>query len=173
MTDIPASPPASSAARLGVMLMLLGMVMFSLNDVLGKWLVATYSVGQLMLIRSLAAIVDRSVDVLVEHVRGQHQHFAFIVRERAAGPLSVREEIRRQIELFERELATDLDQLPGTDPWSAEDLRTLSKLIVGAMVSTAEALLSAPASHEKAIAETARTQLRMVLVGALNWKSRA
>ncbi len=42
---------------MGVLLMLLGMVMFSLNDVLGKWLVAAYSPSQLMLIRSLAAIV--------------------------------------------------------------------------------------------------------------------
>ena len=57
MTDITASSPATGAARLGVLLMLLGMVMFSLNDVLGKWLVSTYSVGQLMLIRSLAATV--------------------------------------------------------------------------------------------------------------------
>jgi drug/metabolite transporter (DMT)-like permease len=57
MSDIAASPPASGSARLGVLLMLLGMVMFSLNDVLGKWLVATYSVGQLMLIRSFAALV--------------------------------------------------------------------------------------------------------------------
>lgn len=57
MTDITASSPASGSARLGVLLMLLGMVMFSLNDVLGKWLVATYSVGQLMLIRSIAALI--------------------------------------------------------------------------------------------------------------------
>jgi drug/metabolite transporter (DMT)-like permease len=57
MTDITASSPVSGTARLGVLLMLLGMVMFSLNDVLGKWLVATYSVGQLMLIRSLAAML--------------------------------------------------------------------------------------------------------------------
>jgi drug/metabolite transporter (DMT)-like permease len=57
MTDTAAATPASGSARLGVLLMLLGMVMFSLNDVLGKWLVSTYSVGQLMLIRSLAAIV--------------------------------------------------------------------------------------------------------------------
>jgi len=57
MTDTAAAMPASGSARLGVLLMLLGMVMFSLNDVLGKWLVSTYSVGQLMLIRSLAAIV--------------------------------------------------------------------------------------------------------------------
>jgi drug/metabolite transporter (DMT)-like permease len=37
--------------------MLLGMFMFSVNDVLGKWLVATYTVGQVLLIRSLAALV--------------------------------------------------------------------------------------------------------------------
>lgn len=57
MTDTAAATPATGSARLGVLLMLLGMVMFSLNDVLGKWLVSTYSVGQLMLIRSLAAMV--------------------------------------------------------------------------------------------------------------------
>ena len=57
MADTTVSSPASGSARLGVLLMLLGMVMFSLNDVLGKWLVATYSVGQLMLIRSIAALV--------------------------------------------------------------------------------------------------------------------
>ncbi len=31
--------------------------MFALNDVLGKWLVATYSVGQLLVLRSAAALV--------------------------------------------------------------------------------------------------------------------
>jgi drug/metabolite transporter (DMT)-like permease len=45
----------AGAARSGVLIMLLGMLMFSLNDVMGKWLVATYSVGQVVLIRSLAA----------------------------------------------------------------------------------------------------------------------
>ncbi|WP_034854415.1 DMT family transporter [Sinorhizobium sojae] len=44
-----------STARTGVLIMLLGMLMFSLNDVMGKWLVATYSVGQVVLIRSIAA----------------------------------------------------------------------------------------------------------------------
>ena len=118
-------------------------------------------------------IVDRSVDVLVEHVRAHRQHFAFIARERAAGPPGVRTAIRHQIELFERELATDLDRLPGTDPWSADDLRILSSLIVTAMVATAESLLGAADGAEEQILHTARTQLRMVLVGALNWRSRS
>jgi len=124
---------------------------------------------------SYAHIVDRSITVLVEHVHQQRAHFLFIARERAAGPPAVREAIRHEIELCERELATDLARLPGTDAWSAEDLRILSNLIVMAMVATAEAILNAPPrpDAEKQVVETARTQLRMVLVGARNWQSRS
>lgn len=46
-----------SPARLGMLIMLLGMFLFSLNDAMGKWLVATYSVGQVLLIRSAVALV--------------------------------------------------------------------------------------------------------------------
>jgi drug/metabolite transporter (DMT)-like permease len=57
--------PASSRARrtglspaaLGIALMLLGMFLFSVNDAMGKLLVATYPVGQVLLIRSAAALV--------------------------------------------------------------------------------------------------------------------
>ncbi|WP_243373500.1 DMT family transporter [Microvirga solisilvae] len=45
-----------SGALVGIGLMLLGMFMFSVNDVMGKWLVATYSVGQVLLLRSIAAL---------------------------------------------------------------------------------------------------------------------
>ncbi|RFC68613.1 MULTISPECIES: DMT family transporter [Mesorhizobium] len=48
---------ASDRSKIGVMLMLLAVLMFSLNDVLGKYLVASYSVGQLLLIRSTAAVL--------------------------------------------------------------------------------------------------------------------
>ncbi|HWJ66336.1 MAG TPA: TetR family transcriptional regulator [Nocardioides sp.] len=118
-------------------------------------------------------IIDGSVTVLVEQVHGNHAHFGFIARERFAGPVAVRAAIARGIELAELELATDLAHLPGTDQWSDEDLRTLSSLIVGAMVTTAERLITAgPGSvAEKRIADTARAQLRMMLVGAMNWRS--
>ena len=123
---------------------------------------------------SLGSIVDRSVETLVEHVHQQRAHFLFIARERAAGPLSVREAIRHEIELCERELAADVARLPGTEAWSAEDLRVLSNLIVTAMVATAEQIMVAVGrpGAEKQIVENARTQLRMVLVGASNWQSR-
>ena len=37
--------------------MLAGIALFSINDALGKWLLATYSVAELLLIRSVAALI--------------------------------------------------------------------------------------------------------------------
>jgi drug/metabolite transporter (DMT)-like permease len=55
----PARPSRAglSPVALGISLMLLGMFLFSLNDAIGKWLVATYSVGQVLLIRSATALL--------------------------------------------------------------------------------------------------------------------
>jgi drug/metabolite transporter (DMT)-like permease len=50
-------PRPQAATATAVAAMLLGMLMFSINDVMGKWLVATYSVGQLLFLRSLAAVL--------------------------------------------------------------------------------------------------------------------
>ena len=51
----------------------------------------------------------------------------------------------------------------------------LSNLIVTAMVATAEEIISAPPRRpdvEREIVRTAAQQLRMIIVGALNWRSR-
>jgi drug/metabolite transporter (DMT)-like permease len=64
--DLAGVPEAKSASSrdliqqnipLGIALMMLAIFMYVANDVMGKWLVATYSVGQVLLIRSLAGIV--------------------------------------------------------------------------------------------------------------------
>jgi S-adenosylmethionine uptake transporter len=44
---------ADSLVLTGILLMLFGDFMFTLNDALGKWLVASFSVGQVVLIRSV------------------------------------------------------------------------------------------------------------------------
>jgi drug/metabolite transporter (DMT)-like permease len=58
MTSPPA-PAKSSADRplAGIGWMLAGIAIFCFNDALGKWLVAKYSVGELLLVRSAAALV--------------------------------------------------------------------------------------------------------------------
>lgn len=48
---------AMSSNLLGACVMLLGMAVFAANDAIGKWLVADYGVGQVVLLRSLAALL--------------------------------------------------------------------------------------------------------------------
>ncbi|WP_370249542.1 TetR family transcriptional regulator [Nocardioides sp.] len=152
----------------------------SLED-LGLELVDESFVSLRMMLRDVrrndpafADIVDRSVDTLVSHVHQRRAHFAFIARERSAGPVVVRERIRDEIELCERELAVDLARLTGPAPWSEHDLQVLANLMVTAMVATAEAVLLSAGrpDMEKYVTERARTQLRMALIGALQWRSR-
>jgi drug/metabolite transporter (DMT)-like permease len=57
MTPLSVQGAARSATLAGIGLMLLGIFLFSCNDVLGKWMLSTYSVGQMLLIRSLAAML--------------------------------------------------------------------------------------------------------------------
>ena len=47
----------TSLATNGVIVALVGMLLFALNDTMGKWLVSTYSVGQVVLLRSVAALI--------------------------------------------------------------------------------------------------------------------
>lgn len=121
---------------------------------------------------TFADIIERSVDVLADHVRNNRGHFAFITRERSSGPSPVRDAVRRQLELFERELATDLARFPAPH-WSNEDFQVIANLIVGAMVNTVIDLIEAPPSDAavRALHDRAERQLRMVVVGALQWRS--
>ena len=51
------STPAPNNHLAGILLMAAAVLCFTLNDVLGKWLVATYSVAQVLVLRSIAALV--------------------------------------------------------------------------------------------------------------------
>jgi len=58
MTSLPAnSKRATNAALAGIGLMASGVALFAMNDALGKWLLVDYSVGELLLIRSVAALI--------------------------------------------------------------------------------------------------------------------
>src|SRR5260221_9607730 len=53
----PSTYDERSARLAGIGLMLLSIFMFSFSDALGKFMVATYSVGQLLLLRACAALI--------------------------------------------------------------------------------------------------------------------
>lgn len=59
-SDMQPQPTATGLKNfvlLGVVLMLLGDFLFALNDAMGKWLVTSFSVGQVLLIRSLGCFI--------------------------------------------------------------------------------------------------------------------
>ena len=154
---------------------------FSSVDELGLALVDRSFASLRQLIREvrrgnpgLHGVIQSSVAVLVEHVHSDRTYFRFIARERFGGVPVVRQAIRHELELFERELATDLARMPNLETWTAEDLRVMANLIVNAMVSTAEDILDAPPERpevEREIVLTAEKQLRLIVVGAANWRS--
>ena len=57
VSTTPSDSTERRAALAGIGLMAAGIFMFAVNDALGKWLVATFSVGQVLLIRSFAALL--------------------------------------------------------------------------------------------------------------------
>ena len=54
--DATAAAAERRAATAGILVMLASVLLYSLNDVLGKWLVTAYAVGQVMVLRSLGAL---------------------------------------------------------------------------------------------------------------------
>lgn len=121
----------------------------------------------------IGGVISGSVAILVQHAHRQEAHFRFIARERVSGPPAVREAIRHGLELFERELATDLARMPGLERWGAEDLRLLAGLFVNLMVSAGGDMVS-PEAEDPAVRrdmeQTLRHQARMIVVGAAGWE---
>jgi AcrR family transcriptional regulator len=115
-------------------------------------------------------LIDESLAVLAEHVRSHPAHYSFVARERTAGPGRVRDAIRHEIELITLELTADIGRFPGTEAFSTQHLSLLADLIVSFVVTTAERLVDDPGAEDRILADS-RTQLRMLLVGALNWRS--
>lgn len=116
-------------------------------------------------------VIDGSLPIVAQHVREHRSHYAFIARERVAGPPRVRAAIAHEVDEITRELATDIARTGAAEHYSATDIDLLADLVVSFVVTIAERLVHDPNSEDRTLAQ-ARTQLRMLLVGALGWRSR-
>ncbi|GAA0437746.1 TetR family transcriptional regulator [Streptomyces luteireticuli] len=114
-------------------------------------------------------LIDRSVEVVAEHVRAHRAHVRFLARERHGGVRAVREAIAAELERFGDEVAEALGAQEASRGWSREDVRMLAGLYVDHLVMTASALLEAAPGGEGRIADTARRQLRLISRGRRHW----
>ncbi|GAA1075081.1 TetR family transcriptional regulator [Kitasatospora arboriphila] len=114
-------------------------------------------------------LIDRSVELIADHVREHPAHVRFLARERHGGVRAVREAIAAEFERFADEVAAGLGAQPASEGWSRADVRMLAELYVEHMVATAAAFLEAGPAGEARIARTARTQLRLITTGRRHW----
>ncbi|OUZ09455.1 hypothetical protein BHE97_10380 [Aeromicrobium sp. PE09-221] len=119
-------------------------------------------------------IIDAAADVLVEAVKENKAHFAFVARERVGGSAAVREAIAHELDLFVSELAVVLARLPNIENWSSDDVHMVARLFVRNMVANAEEVVEMPDDRpdlEAQIKEGARRQMRLIVLGFEKWHS--
>jgi AcrR family transcriptional regulator len=126
-------------------------------------------------------VINRSVDVIAQHVHEQPTHFRFLARERHEGVAAVRAAIGAELDGFVRDLVEDLSAQPESIGWSAAEVRVLAELYVNHTMLTATAILEAttgdPQSRavsgarrgEQDILDAARMQLRLISLGRRHW----
>jgi AcrR family transcriptional regulator len=124
-------------------------------------------------------IIQRSVRILVGHVRANPLHFTFVARVRSSANGVLRHAVRTEIRLLTSELATDLARFPVLREWTTEDLQMLAGVLVNTMIVIVEDILELPASGlngdgAEALADISRIaekQLRLPLLAVPGWRS--
>jgi len=113
--------------------------------------------------------IRASAATLVRHVRTHEPHYRFIARERSGGLASLRAAIAEEIESFSTMVVGDLRRYPVIGELDTPALEMVSGLIVTVLVATAERLLDAPRGDEDRIRRTTEDQMRVIVLGALQW----
>ncbi|RKE18920.1 TetR family transcriptional regulator [Streptomyces sp. TLI_171] len=116
-------------------------------------------------------LIDRSVEVIAAHVAAHTAHIRFLARERHGGVKPVRDAVAAELHRFAEELAGLLAVQPDTADWPPADRGMLAQLYVDRMVSTALAMVEAEPAERAVLADTVRTQLRLINLGSRHWKA--
>lgn len=120
-------------------------------------------------------IIADTVTILAKQVRGHPEQFHFLTRERYGGVGSVRRAIATELRLFTSDLTIDLARLTTGYDWSTDDLEMAADLMVAAMLNAVTGLLESDARHPEdaeSILDLAERQLRLIVLGMAEWRSK-
>lgn len=120
-------------------------------------------------------IIADTMSVMAKQVRGHQDQFRFLTRERYGGVPAVRRAIATELRLFTSDLTIDLARLTTGYDWSTDDLEMTANLMVSLMLATVTDVLETdPRRTEDAerIMATAQKQLRLVVLGMGQWRSK-
>lgn len=118
-------------------------------------------------------IIAHSVQIYREFVREHRLHLLFMAGERWGGSPLIRRSIRYETQHFATEMAQDLRELSLLPGLSMATLQMVCGLVVNTMLNAASDYLDLPADQPQAedeLTETFVRQLRVIFLGATQWK---
>ena len=118
-------------------------------------------------------MLRRSVQVYHQYVKQNRLQFLFISSERSGGSRLLRMAIRSEVTHFTHEMAQDFRRLGAYPELPTATLQMICGLIVTTMLAAAPEMLDLPPGQpllEAEMTETFVRQLRLVLLGAANWR---
>ena len=121
----------------------------------------------------LKGLVRYSVELFAHYVRDNRLLFQFVVKERFAGTVAMREAIHNEIVLLTHALASDLARFDEFSHISQDDLRVISDLVVNTVITLSERILDVDPDNaeDDALMLRAEKQLRLIFMGVGRWES--
>lgn len=121
----------------------------------------------------LKGLVRYSVELFAHYVRDNQLLFQFVVKERFAGTVAMREAIHNEIVLVTNALAADLARFDEFSHISQNDLRVISDLVVNTVITLSERILDVDPDNaeDDALMLRAEKQLRLIFMGVGRWES--
>ena len=122
----------------------------------------------------LKGLVRYSVELFAHYVRDNRLLFQFVVKERFAGTVAMREAIHNEIVLLTNALAADFARFDEFSHISQDDLRTIADLVVNTVITLSERILDVDPDNaeDDALMLRAEKQLRLIFMGVGRWESR-
>jgi AcrR family transcriptional regulator len=124
-------------------------------------------------------MIRRSVQVYLQYVKEHHLHILFMASERSGGSPVIRAAVRKEISHFANEMALDLRALNFLPQLSTSSLQMICGLVVNTMINAASDILDLPPKQEQSqpqleheLVENFVRQLRVIFLGAANWRER-
>jgi AcrR family transcriptional regulator len=120
-----------------------------------------------------ADMIRRSVQIYRDYVEQNRLHFLFVAGERSGGSPVIRAAIRNEVTHFVQEMAQDLRHLNALPQLSTTSLQMICGLVVTTMLHAATDFLDLGSKNpqvEKELVENFVSQIRVILLGALQWK---
>jgi len=120
-------------------------------------------------------IIAHSVQIYRQFVRAHRLHILFMASERWGGSPLIRRSIRYETQHFATEMAQDLRELSLLPGLSMATLQMVCGLVVNTMLNAASDFIDLPdeaSQVEEELTENFVRQLRVIFLGATQWKDK-